>query len=492
MAKRRNLSTGIMSNTSSSTSEFPSRCKREHLVNLSDTVLCQRITQMRTSRAYEGQSAEQQLVLLESNPCFQELRRRQRYQKRQRRVGYQGQRPRCAKKATLEHQCTYWWCRDIFDHSADFAMHMQMHEDESEASDPEQVGNGVHPSSFSKSKSRPNEIPPVKCHYDTANTKTFDALIRDLRYGTGPKEKSCTVECSSSDEHSVSDAPVYRCHAYRCGESFTDRAEFSNHRKVHDDETSDEPTRKSDDEWYSPIPETLSLTQRVRDVRRRHDARIAGIVPGNGFECPHGWCGTLFSSTDALRNHVSTEHTREGYISHLKYESCVLRALREWGLTVATSVEMYVSMHGWVSDTTRQFARVDMVVMDVTSCILLLEVDENAHRRSRYPLVCELSRQADVNAYLRLKGYMQPIYWLRFNPNSRYFVGDEKRSTPLEVRLNALRACIFSMMEPSFVPRGNVNVVYMFYSRVSESGPPVILESEDYPEVAKSFVSWRE
>lgn len=41
------------------------------------------------------------------------------------------------------------------------------------------------------------------------------------------------------------------------------------------------------------------------------------------------------------------------------------------------------------------------------------------------------------------------------------------------------------MMKPGFVPSGNENINYMFCSRVSENGPPTILENTDYPEIMK-------
>ena len=47
-------------------------------------------------------------------------------------------------------------------------------------------------------------------------------------------------------------------------------------------------------------------------------------------------------------------------------------------------------------------------------------------------------------------------------------------------------------MEPDFVPTGNENIHYMFYPRVSESGPPKILENSQYPEYVKNIVSWGE
>lgn len=64
---------------------------------------------------------------------------------------------------------------------------------------------------------------------------------------------------------------------------------------------------------------------------------------------------------------------------------------------------MYASIQGWLTDTDRTYSGVDMVVLDVTSCFLPLEVDGNAHQSSNYTLTRELGWMADINAYLRLK-----------------------------------------------------------------------------------------
>lgn len=97
----------------------------------------------------------------------------------------------------------------------------------------------------------------------------------------------------------------------------------------------------------------------------------------------------------------------------------------------------------------------------------------------------------DVNAYLRLEGHTRPIYWLRFSPNGSYFVGDEQRFTSWERRVIRLKKHLFSMMELGFVPKacGN-NIHYMFYSRVSENGPPKIVENPASPDILKQVVTW--
>lgn len=59
------------------------------------------------------------------------------------------------------------------------------------------------------------------------------------------------------------------------------------------------------------------------------------------------------------------------------------------------------------------------------------------------------------------------------------------------------RACsekthnIFAMITGDFVPRGD-QIHYMFYSRVSDQGGPVILERDEFPDILKQNVSWSE
>lgn len=247
-----------------------------------------------------------------------------------------------------------------------------------------------------------------------------------------------------------------------------------------------------------------SLTVRLRELRERTLAaegakippkRVSPSVynpetpPQGRLSCPHAWCDFVAISPQGVRDHVAATHIHKAF-GHLTHESRVLREVRKWGLTVATPVTMYAFSQGWLTDTSRKYSRVDMMVMDVISCVLLLEVDESAHQYKDYTVTCECSRMADINAYLRLRGYEQPIYWLRYNPDGPYFVGNEKRSVSREERELALKYHIFSMMEPDFVPVGNENICYLFYSRVSEYGPPTILEHPDYPDILKSVVSW--
>ena len=457
---------------------FPAWHRAQRLNSLSDAALCQKLSQLRAYSAFSQQTAAEQLRTLESNPYFQELRSRQRRRKQEVRAG---QRP-----ATPSHKM---------------------------------VESDSHTLSGS-----------------------------DSSYGI----------LSGSDS---SYAPIYRCHAPGCGDTFRNLHLFRKHRQRNHPDTSDEePVARTE------VIDNRSLSERVKELRERSliqaELRLApddtgvghicetdqeradrlfesdsresvGELPSDAFAtsdinqidstenptivrpykpvrksplcitynskhlpkgrlaCPHSWCSFRSVCMEDVRKHVAEKHTRQGF-DYTGYESHVLLQLRNWGLTIATSVTMYASSQGWLKDTDRTYSRVDMMVMDVTRCCVLLEVDENAHQRKKYKLTSELARMVDVNAFLRLKGYDQPIYWIRFNPDGKYFVGDEERTVSQTDREIALKSHIFSMMRPDFVPSGNENIHYMFYPRESEKGPPTILQSTDFPEILKSIVSWSE
>lgn len=212
-----------------------------------------------------------------------------------------------------------------------------------------------------------------------------------------------------------------------------------------------------------------------------------GIKP---HPCVYDWCDYRSTTILGVRQHVKSSHSRSGYIRKLTEESRILRRLRTWGLSVDTDVTIDASRNGCLNDTDRSYSRVDMVILNITSCILILEVDEFAHESPNYNLPCELSRMGDINAFLRLNSYTNPIYWLRYNPNGKYFVGDKEKIVSREKREGSLKRKIFSMMEPDFVPAGNENIFYMFYSRGSEDGAPKILDNPQFPEYVKNIVSW--
>lgn len=207
MAARANMSTdGLCELEVSSASDiesgrcggslFPSLYRGERLASLSDVILCQRVSRVRTSRAHVEQTAEEQLNVLQSNPFLQELRRRQGFQKRQLRVSRRASTQHCPEYATCasvsEHRCMYWWCGDSFADRANFVEHIKMHEDGSETSDDGQCRLGV-------------------VHWSLAK------MSQHLRYGAlirkdADPSSSSESECGASDVYSSISASVYDRH----------------------------------------------------------------------------------------------------------------------------------------------------------------------------------------------------------------------------------------------------------------------------------------
>lgn len=262
---------------------------------------------------------------------------------------------------------------------------------------------------------------------------------------------------------------------------------------------------KKQQEPYHPIKKYRDLYGGVKKyacpydlcayVTRGQQCMIDHINAHDGVKphtCPHEWCGFATTYKSSYMSHMQSFHTRQGIVKKMKEEYRVIREIESWGLCVDTNVTMYASRHGCLTDTERLYSRVDIVVINVTSCILIVEVDEFEHSdSSRYPLLCELSRMQDINAFLRINKYVQPIYWLRYSPIGKYYVGGREQIWPRPKRELALKKHIFAMITGDIVPRGD-QLHYMFYSRVSDQGGPVILERDDFPDILKQSVSWSE
>lgn len=86
--------------------------------------------------------------------------------------------------------------------------------------------------------------------------------------------------------------------------------------------------------------------------------------------CPHEWCDFAFAEKDGLQRHMETHTTREGYINNLTEESRLMREMKKWGLDIDTNITINASRNGCLTDTERIYSRVDMVVLNVTPCMI--------------------------------------------------------------------------------------------------------------------------
>ena len=96
----------------------------------------------------------------------------------------------------------------------------------------------------------------------------------------------------------------------------------------------------------------------------------------------------------------------------------------------------------------------------------------------------------DVRAALVLAGYTLPIYWIRYCPNGKYFVGDEQIKIQRPQREEELRRHIDTICSPEFTPIRDTCIHYMFYNLISQDEGPKICIDDDFPRVMNEFVSW--
>lgn len=216
----------------------------------------------------------------------------------------------------------------------------------------------------------------------------------------------------------------------------------------------------------------------------RHMMAHTGLYP---HHCDFPNCDYKCAEPNDLTRHKQT-HSIEGQRYHKKEEKRVTKMLTEWGLNFDCETTINASRGNCLTDTNRHFSRLDYHIINCTSAVLLLEVDEEQHHW--YNLSCELGRMADVRASLLKAGVTKPIYWIRYNPNGKYFVDFEEIKISREKRELALKAKLEELCSPDFVPENEVSIHYMFYDLMSEEMGPEITHDEAFPHVMREVVSW--
>ena len=205
------------------------------------------------------------------------------------------------------------------------------------------------------------------------------------------------------------------------------------------------------------------------------------------YTCDFDGCDFSSSRSNTLAVHKRT-HTVEGQIRRKKQEDRVHKLLKKWGYTVDVETTIKAKSSNCLVDTKRYFSRIDFHIVNCTNMILLLECDEDQH--NWYNLSCEFSRMSDVRASLLKAGYTVPIYWIRYNPNGKYHIGDEQVKTFRPEREIELKNHLEKICSYDFTPGNQVNIHYMYYDLISEKTGPEIIMNVDFPSVLKECVSW--
>jgi len=211
---------------------------------------------------------------------------------------------------------------------------------------------------------------------------------------------------------------------------------------------------------------------------RTHFFSVVCDFPGCGYRC---------GIPSALKSHSKT-HSKKGQLRRKKQENRLMKKLEEWGYRPDVEVTIDAKRGGCVQDTEhRYFSRLDFVILECVSHVVIIECDE--HQHSSYLLPCELSRMTDVQAALVLAGYNLPVHWIRYSPNGKYTVGGIERFPKRGDREVELKSYIDSLCAGEVLPSGQMSFHFMFYDRFCDGGPPCIVSEPEFPGHLKKFVT---
>lgn len=254
--------------------------------------------------------------------------------------------------------------------------------------------------------------------------KQKQQLVQHLRMHAEDKTHMCDVEgCKFAT-------------VYRTALMFHIRGHYEDKRYVCDEDGCD---------YRCISPTSLKL----------HKMGHTGVYP---FVCDFPGCTYNCGQKHDLTRHKVT-HSLDAQTKRLMQESRMYDQLLEWGYVVGRETVINASRGACISGTPRHYSRLDFHVVSCTNVILIVECDEMQHQW--YNFSCECSRMMDVKAGLVSAGYTLPIYWIRYSPDGKYFVGGDLLEIRRPQREEELRRHIDMICFPDFTPIRDTCIHYM-------------------------------
>jgi len=301
-------------------------------------------------------------------------------------------------------------------------------------------------------------LKPYKCTFEGCNSEFYFKQKRD---------QHILIHTERKKNH--------RCEFDNCNKLFYNKVGMKKHMLIH---TTDSKNKKIQCDFpnctYTCTPSNV----------KKHMAIHGNLKP---YACTFEGCNGKFNFKQKRDQHMIT-HTPEGQIRQKREENRVKKILESWGHTIDVEVTINASRGKCIQDTPRYFSRLDFNIVNCVNAILILEVDE--HQHYWYNLSCEFGRMSDVRLALIKMGYNVPIYWIRYNPNGKYHVGDQEIKISRCKRELQLKSKIEEICCPFFTPKNEVNIHYMFYDLISKDIGLSIMEDSDFPDTIKPIVSW--
>ena len=320
-----------------------------------------------------------------------------------------------------------------------------------------------------------------ECEYTCSRS---DQLKRHDLTHSGEKSFKCDIDeceyiCSRSDQlerHKMthSGEKSFKCDIGECEYICSRSDQMKRHKMTHSGEKS----------FKCDIDDCEYICSRSDQLERHKITHVGEKTYICNFE---EWCCSAFDRSDTLKRHKKT-HTPEGQLSRKKHERRLHGLLKEWGHIVDIETTIRSKNFKCLVDTNRSFSRIDFHIVNCNNMILLLECDEDQH--FWYNISCEFSRMSDVRASLVKFGYTNPIYWIRYNPNGNYKIGNEDLEISRENREIELKNHLRIICSPDFIPDNQVNIHYMYYDLISKESGPEIMMGPDFPKILTENVSW--
>ncbi|KAG5187197.1 hypothetical protein JKP88DRAFT_307823 [Tribonema minus] len=185
-------------------------------------------------------------------------------------------------------------------------------------------------------------------------------------------------------------------------------------------------------------------------------------------------CDKTFIATSTRDRHMRSLHVKENQMRQKKMEFAVMKYLKENSFNLDD--EVHIRYNESVVNADKAYARIDLFVCNITAYVVILEIDEKAHRF--YEVRCEQTRMLQIDDALRKGGIAAPVVFIRFNPDGLVTRDGQKFTISQEERLEYLKQYLTSIVDGDVIFSDPINLVYLFYP--TQDALPTVCQHDDY------------